>query len=459
MKSRQQRRRPAQAAAERFLRAHLGRGHWPAGTRLPGMIKLARTAGVATGTMVRAVQMLASESALHVSSRVGIVSGPRLPSSERIMAPSAIRHASRVPEAESALIRDVITRAVVVNGFLPSCKELRIRYGVAFKTVKSILDYLIAQGLIQRCRRRYRVMEYAPPSESLSLVLVHSPHLWASLLEQSHLRTRVYPFIHALQHQCAERRIRFVMKAYEGKSRDMPANVAGFIVWLGTDWDVKNNPLVYRLLDVGWPVVVIDESAIDAFPAALPNLYFLDDCNIEAGRRMGRFLLDRGHRRVCFFSRRATDLWGQKRCSGIQQVFTMAGLPEQALRLVSADCGTDAKKERVRFARMLDEAVVNERNSAWVVSDDSVALDYLLPFLRARKLRPGEDISIAGFDNTMESLAQNLASFDFDEAGSVPVLMSLLLDPAHRRYLPINDAHVVSVPGFVVARRSVQGMG
>ena len=103
-----------------------------------------------------------------------------------------------------------------------------------------------------------------------------------------------------------------------------------------------------------------------------------------------------------------------------------------------------------RHAPALLEHILRTRNAtAWVVYNDEVGVT-ALEFLRRKGVRLPEQLSLVGFDNTLEGYRLGLSSYDFNAPAIVNALLEHILAP--KRAGP--RALGAKIRGMVLERRT-----
>jgi len=128
---------------------------------------------------------------------------------------------------------------------------------------------------------------------------------------------------------------------------------------------------------------------------------------------------------------------------------------------MTARFGRDLER---RFARhtlraalrpLFERALAAHDATARVAVNDAVAME-ALRFLHERGVAVPRDMSVAGFDNTLESFFNGLTSWDFNIPALVGALLGHILGPrpsGRAAYGP-----VVEIEGFVAARQTVRAV-
>jgi DNA-binding LacI/PurR family transcriptional regulator len=100
------------------------------------------------------------------------------------------------------------------------------------------------------------------------------------------------------------------------------------------------------------------------------------------------------------------------------------------------------------FARALRDRDI----TAWVISNDLTALS-ALGFLRSRRRRVPQEISVLGFDDIYEAFSAKMTSYSFNLPALMHAMLSYVLRPSSFRGKATHDSPF-EVEGFVSQRGS-----
>ena len=96
-------------------------------------------------------------------------------------------------------------------------------------------------------------------------------------------------------------------------------------------------------------------------------------------------------------------------------------------------------------------AFADKSITAWIADNDSTALG-ALDFLSDHDVKVPGDISVAGFDNTIEGQAVGLTTFDFGVVAMANACFSFIMNPTGARIA--RDAGKMGVSGMVIPRKT-----
>jgi len=232
---------------------------------------------------------------------------------------------------------------------------------------------------------------------------------------------------------------------------------------------------VTALLRTGKPVVLLEESGGENLERILPlgstNPLFawLPMSHTEAaGRDMGTYLRELGHRRLAWFGDNDGIAWSSLRCNGLRQAFEVVGIrdavipfnvrlgaPEEHDTAPSHDTaqgafrGFSLSRYPLRSVKQaFDQAITHPDITAWVCAHDRLALT-ALDYLTERGLDVGSRLSLAEFDDTPDAMLAGLTSYSFAEDRIVTAAINHILSPSRPK-----PRHMIEVPGMVMARQS-----
>jgi len=139
-----------------------------------------------------------------------------------------------------------------------------------------------------------------------------------------------------------------------------------------------------NLLDLGIPLVAIDRAATD------PRTDSVTAGDVSAARQATRLLIENGHRRIGFITRRTEVQTGADRLSGYRKAMADAGLKQAAsVGSFTIQGGTAATEELLAEAPHL---------TALIVANNQMALG-ALRVLRTKGIRIPEQVAMVAFDD------------------------------------------------------------
>jgi DNA-binding LacI/PurR family transcriptional regulator/DNA-binding transcriptional regulator YhcF (GntR family) len=463
----------AQAYLHRVVSTALSAGE----QRLPTVAQLAGEAGVSHVTMWKALRVLKAEGVVSATHCRGIRVLQQATTGHDAVDSSATKRWERLCVQ---LERDILRGAYSPDQVLPTYKDLSRRYGACYRTTRCALVELCSRGSLVPSGATYRL---APPpgghtGDTVVLVAAGEPagdlRLVSPWTEEQ---------LRVLEEDCLRRNVKLEVcscgsdasswetpggRGHTLRQMAQAAHVRGLLIWttrLNPDFV---NQLVNAVKLSGKPqaLLVIDT---DPLPTAarvgsrLIRTYTAAD-SLAAGRKVGRFLLSLGHRRIAFISPVHGVAWSQRRREGLHDACRGVGddgavvdcvLPQFASRtefIVEQPAGRreidailaraaerlrgrdnvahDALRQlrasvlplmkrcmlRERLLPIFEQALAS-RATAWVGANDEAALE-ALHFLSRRRHHVPDDLSVVGFDDSLEGFSRGLTSYSFNVAAA-----------------------------------------
>lgn len=476
-------------SARAYLEGLIARGKGRAARRLPPARELARAAGVAESTLLKAVRQLRDEGVLEVSHGKGIrtVGGPA-------------RCGPRVPPAESsgrARWQQVATALYtrIVRGeweTIPSLKELRGMLGASYPTLRRALDHLVRDGILETYKRTYRVASPTVPSRANMVVLISRG---IDMQDMARANDPHRDMVHELEYQCSRQQLKLrpvsyhyrgtLLHGFEELRKVVRSDwVLGYIICAeGIEHNCLNNTL--RLLrDTNRPVALFTRGEWWDFSALVqPRLtrIYAPSLGPAPGRAVAHYLATLGHQRIAFVDELLANNWSRERLQGMREVLRLGGgaaavtrftpvagvlpttdlgrLCREAERLSDEMVGQlqpsgDAQnwashlltripgaagQIRVRIelrtavSECLDRILDDPDITCIVGANDRMALACLEGLWERGIDVPGR-LSVAGFDNSMEAFVAGLTSYDFGFVELFRRMLFFVLRPNSERY-------------------------
>lgn len=476
---------------------------------LPSMRSMAASAGVSLVTMSRAVHQAEQEGL--VTCRRG--SGVRLRTVP--LGASVKEGRTKWERLRTRIGRDIAEGAYPPGERLPSMKMLTQRYGVCRETAIKALRSLVAGGRLLGRTAGYEVPVLRAPAGRNRVVLILpgqggvEPELFPRtqealrVLETECTRADVRLDIH-MYSDSADLLYDRDGNAVCGGAEVHRLEALGLMVWcMGMPPTPYRGPLLPALTHGSRPVAVWDDydsPAVSPFSRRTGRRVFSSAGGFTAGKAVGRAVVEHGHTTVAFVSAFHAAPWSLARLAGVRAALSEADVEAAvsvctksdqgwpgALRdqdidpaiarhhqhfakglssLGSRDafCGAVARRLEQRLAEAVDTEAHRQRAvpvfeqalatgaTAWVAAADSTAV-MAMRFLEERNLRVAGDVSVVGFDDTLEASLRGLASYDFNETALVRAMLGHVLGAPRALSDPAQP--VTEMAGFVVQRRSL----
>ncbi len=188
-------------------------------------------------------------------------------------------------------------------------------------------------------------------------------------------------------------------------------------------------------------------------PKDAEQRYYVDTDNVDAGRCVTQYLLDRGHRRILFLGQDNRYPVTVNRRQGYAQALATAGVPMRERWTVPTRF-IENTTDSALLTSIFTEA---ERPTAVVSMDDNLSIA-LITFLRGLNLRVPRDVSIVSFNNSAAGQYNTpaLTTVDVDACQLGERAMTLIIDMVRGHV--VKPEHII-VPYRLIERDSVRALG
>jgi hypothetical protein len=331
-----------------------------------------------------------------------------------------------------------------------------LRYGVSYRVLRRSLERLAAERTLTPERRSYRVRPSQPlPTQTLYLFVGGT------------ITRRPPPGnTQTIERECARANLRLVVVRHVWRGTvmefDHPANfskeqlkhIIGFMVWTMGYHDKACAEVLGIVHQYGKPVGIFDERQ-GYHETPIPFANRLTRCAVVAqredeGAALGRYLLDRGHRKILYASLPGFD-FNDIRYSGLCSMFSRAGIADGVTATSLPSKLPPIPSANAEHTNPIDEVIEKQGATAIVGYNDTAALA-VLRYLRERGIAVPGRVSVVGFDDSPEASLEGLTSYNFNSQEAISLLVGhILSDPARRlRRAPPVDL----VQGYVTERAS-----
>jgi DNA-binding LacI/PurR family transcriptional regulator len=269
------------------------------------------------------------------------------------------------------------------------------------------------------------------------------------------------------------------------------------------------SPILLAVHGVNKPIAVIDADHTQerAFDNPMVRIFALDTTSESPGRTIGRRLQMNGHRRILYIAP-YDNRWVQCRLRGLVSAYAEAGLTDtvkpvieerlssiydtsgphvRGMKEISAQANkTFSLIKKMRRSSspatmdfltnveglthlavtraneyeiclpLFENALADTTATAWVCANDMTALN-ALNFLEKNGRAVPRDLSIAGFDDSIDAFAANLSSYHFDYQNAVNRMLAFIINPRDPYFS--RSGPRIDCPGFFVERRSISNLG
>lgn len=466
-------------------------------THLESISELACLAGVSYVTMWKAVRRLREDSCISITRDrhlvVGELSPHMLPSGTE---PKPATQSAR-PKWQRLAVRlyqDILNGRYGGDAPLPQIKQLLVRYGVSYPTMRKALLKLSDDGiLIEQGTSIAIATQKRPRYRRGTIIMVHR-----------RLPEADRGIMRAIHSQCARDGLRLEMVSYTYKKGRVFSNrgtlypdfagrndIVGVLVLANALEGIDFFRLTANILKRKLPVAVLDESgwvSLRFRKSCNPLLrVFTFACTSRCGYLLGTQLIRHGHRSAVYIGYPGAQ-WSQNRYRGMRQAFAEAGLEEppaynippvateetKVYRSIKKDIVSryagcpefiesyrnmqgdlhrlyNRKVLTIKSGRLLSAILEKHAEcTCWVGANDMVALmaaDYIDRHGGSLERK----VAIAGFDDTPETYIRSITSFNFNLEGTVAVMLTHLTEP----FSPLFKRHqnfLVEIDGWVADR-------
>ncbi len=481
--------------------------------QLPSIRKLSEEAEVAPRTMRKALHALVSKGLVTVVNRGGVVVNAAAQAAETT--PTAdlhdITNETRAAGVRDRVAEDILAGVHMPGAPLPPLKELCRTYNCSYGTLRSALDSLTNDGVLQRQHRGYAVFSSGGSSSASTVAILkrsagfHGPRhqrqfaMWR-YIERCAVKHGLHVSIHGLR-DAGDTALSRSRALAEFVKRQEDGNCLGYIAWIpASDEELVENVHAF-VLPTEKSVCFLEETGgptlerINHFRNAYPLFAWLPYSYTQRpGLEMARHLIPLGHRRVAWFGPGSDNSWEINRLMGLRQGFAGLGLHDAIVTFTGAsqDFDThddteehdalvaelDAIRDHVRkhewfvgemqhrmlnlvdiathvrlrraFRPCFEKALRDSSITAWVGANDAIALA-AMSFLKKEGLHLPRDMSVVGFDDSIDAVLTGLTSYSIDEERIAAAVVSHVLSPSRGRQ---RKGIVLDVPGVVMRRLS-----
>lgn len=411
--------------------------------------------------------------------------------------------------------KDILKGRYAYGVLLPSCKELQHHYGASFPTMKKSLNALVAEGVINTYKNGYIVPALTTNPNSRVVALGcgwEDGKIWVDYQDKNYFRIleseciRLNVALDVVVYFRHNGRLCFVHSAtrlpYDFKNEAILG-----IAYVVANLEINPEEILMELAFIKKPVSVLDVVGgwrIPALPARYRFVrFFTVTASPQPARQVARYLLSLGHTHIAYISPFHKALWSQRRLEGIMEIYRHAGYSNNVKQFVLNRYAYQwdflqnpvraeeihylinqynewKEKAHLKFFRkfgnigysiskyltewncatgeihhkmapLFKKALSDKSLTVWLVANDyaaTLALDYL----KEKKVKVPEDISVIAFDNTLDAMEYQLTSYDFNNSGIINSMLRYIMSPSTFFTNRINE--VIEADGSIVERRS-----
>jgi len=508
------RRRPAQEKAIGYLSSVLSRYRAEGRERLPTIEQMAREARVSKVVMGNTVALFVQTGHLIPRQGKGILIAtmgtnsrkqPNIPVYTANDEKNERHERQKWYTVANQIGKDIANGLYPFSIPLPSHKELAAHYGISSRTLQKSLTFLLKKNVIISRNRRLFPEEIDRIKTRLSVLV----------LLRKELPSVVAPVYLLLQQYCSEigcnvKLIPYDMGDSERLTRiddiqsDMPTfdeveNSLGVIMFMTGLGLLDQSRIVHYILSYDKPIAVLDETGAFKMRKVITSPYLLRSFALRytsrCGYDVGRFLISQNHCDIIYISPYHRNLWSQNRFLGLTvaikeinkdavitpvvidklpetdvdwnritsvlsylkdnenefvDVNLSDALIENRIIIIINDVITK-KILQMNLHSLFEQALQKENVTAWVCANDIVALE-ALKYLRDKDIDIPRDISVIGFDDTIEAQMEQLTSYNFGVDKIVKAMLYHITRPKEWNWTPDSANAPVEIGGFLVCR-------
>jgi DNA-binding LacI/PurR family transcriptional regulator len=476
-----------------YLQEGIKKELWHQTGRLPIVRILARDTRVAYAAMQTAISLLARKGQLTIEPKKGVYIGKRepaySPAEQRVM---------RWELVKQSLRQDMLNGAFEDQLHLPNIRQLQKHYSVSLPTLRKAIRALMTENALVYDRKKYRIVRIKRAVQFTSILLI-SPGV-------SRTKVKLYSdkfkeFYQTLENRCIRSNIQLAwcgaaeenlgeLTAYLNKNREF----FGYCLFDITP--SLAHAILRQLAGRGRPIAVVDEGGGFIEPAFKCPYLLFSSAAVLAGRQVGQFLRELGHKRIAFVSLRHHAYWSQKRFLGVTQAFEGESAADRVKLLAIEHPDTALIKGDPAIVRDVEKMTgVNEgfpwrksipsleefehikiriRNlfnlrglydiliqqfsdllkdtsiTAFVGSNDLTAI-LAHEFLKQEGVSVPKEISLCGFDNAEAAIEDDLTSYNFLFGNLAADILAYIINPSG---LPFAGRRTIECSGAIIQRSS-----
>jgi DNA-binding LacI/PurR family transcriptional regulator/DNA-binding FadR family transcriptional regulator len=453
--------------------------------RLPTIQQMATTAGVSTWVMKKAIKVLSRQGVITASPKTGITinfGGSGLKMYQK--GPSSNSKCKYIVKKIETEILPALSSASFI---LPSSKELSHRFGVSHPTLQKALSELLRIGRLQRYKKGYALHQNFNTTGKKKIIVIWSEETDASTkpsLTRSEFELQSFEMICAFNNV----RLKILKSTTDGRIdnrslasvTDHPDDILGFMVFTLAK---EQYPFFHALQATGKPVAVLDEGSGEV---KLPFLgsgkfrIFQAGMSGQCGSTAAYYLKDHGHKHIAYLSIFHDMPFSQVRLQGIFDVVDQFGeeysitpfcnATQHSYSVPSEKMKEILKQEKREYYpsigyssnryllkkpvdELCEKALRNKRITAWIAANDFLAFN-AIDYLGKRGIRVPGDLSIIGFDDTLEAVNYHLTTYNFNSHALMHGMFNFLIDN-QRPGAVRKQSEVDAYDGYIVERETV----
>jgi DNA-binding LacI/PurR family transcriptional regulator/DNA-binding transcriptional regulator YhcF (GntR family) len=408
--------------------------------------------------------------------------------------------------------KDIFTGKFAPGEKMPFIKELQYRYDVSFTTLKKALESLEADNTIRARGKGYAIPTLTSADHHDRIVAIgcgrEDAKIWSDhqdkqcffLFESECIQKKIGLDIAVYFHQNG--RLRYIHSATRQPYNLKGDTVLG-IAYIVANLEVDPAEVLKELIANDKPIAVLDIVGGWKMPDSLkhhPGIkFFTTTASTHPAKHIAKYLLNLGHTRIGFFSPFHRAAWSQYRLEGVNEIYRNAGFPAAVTSYVLNsyayqwefihhlenkedirsffEQNEKGKNFRSKFSRkfgnigysiskylteqncatgeiyekmspLLTKALRERDITAWIFANDFAAT-LALDFLDAAGVSVPRDLSVIGFDNSLDAMEYQLTSYDFNTVGIINAMIRYIISPT---VFPLQNP--LEAEGAIIKRRS-----
>ncbi len=491
--------------------------------RLPSVRAFASEAGVSTRTIQKVVDTYVKAGFLTSRKGIGVFISEALLTGSVVL-PADPLQATSVTRSETIaeqLLDDLLSHTFERTDRIPPFTQLQSVYHANYRTIRRAITLLESKGLLDAnknltinlsLQERHnknevlcfvRTMKSGPPSADTERTIANLQQI-CSLRNVTPRVFKVYYVETKLEFISNEDRTAFYRMPSDGPLGSIVISL-GITRGIETLLDMVRAKLDAPLVLLGTPGIT---DAFKKYPFRKSIVHLSTEESIAPGVKAGKFLYQRGHRRIAFLSSVPAQAWSLNRHRGIQHVYDAAGrkgavhfwdvpgiraqsgrelwqssdMPDfdRAINPLSNAINETAERfsfdvfqrqnmrnafiafvKQTRIRNLLKESyrdiiadIAAQKEFSAIVCDDDMLATQCLAVLKELSYSVPDDISVMGFDDSYEAMEANLTSYNFNVSEQVNCVIDWLIQSqSMRKSAPMKRRFENA--GFVTVRRSV----
>lgn len=487
-----------------FIKSKIRINNYQKGDRLPTTNQIALELEIDTHVIAGALKVLQESGHISIFHRKGIFVGAidSPPSGKRPAKPKIASRSCVWRQIRSRLESDIFSNTFA-GMKIPSLSALALRYKVCYPTIRKACEALMCDGVLSRNKNQYEIASVKKSSAHSTILSISN----ANSQQISLYNAFITNGITELELACSKHDIMLEKKGSDsdndGKSIKMHIEKTdgyfGYVIWSLGVGTILLNQYVELLSRFNKPVAIIDECyeyVLPDFLVSRPLVKIFTPAGSAAGKKIGRHLLERGHRHCAYISCVHKQIWSQQRLQGVVDTFAQTGIAARVTPLVwDTDTPTDVRaiKDQRAFAHLVAEefkknfptaqswglqlmesflagiekweffgdtilrknlfctALSDTTITAWICANDITAV-IAKSFLK--EIFPDQSashIAIVGFDDTPVASEHNLTSYNFTPSAVIEKVFGYILYPKQELYLAKT---IIECEGLLTERDS-----